>query len=107
MSEVAFDRETLGVSAQQNWHDNQMFGQIGSAISQMTPAQIASDLPFEDSSGTKALRSVAQEFKETIRLVVLEFSDACGTLGSGQQSALANYDDTEYQVSELFFTIRN
>ncbi len=107
MSEVVFDRKTLGISAQKNWHDNQIFGQIGSAISQMTPGQIANDLPSGDSSGTKVLRGAAQEFKETIRLVVLEFSDACGTLGSGQQSAIANYDDTEYQVSGLFFTIRN
>ena len=49
-----------------------------------------------------SLRSCLGEFREVMRWAVLEHSDACGVLGSGQEEVISNFDAAEYQVTENF-----
>lgn len=37
-----------------------------------------------------------------MRYTTLELSDACAVLGSGQEDAIADMDDTEYQGTKAF-----
>ena len=37
-----------------------------------------------------------------MRWAVLEYSDACGVLGSGQEEVISNFDAAEYQDTDNF-----
>ena len=35
----------------------------------------------------------------------MEYSDACAVLGSGQEEAISNFDDSEHQTKQYFWDI--
>ena len=37
-----------------------------------------------------------------MNMILEEYSDACATLGSGQEEAISNYDHTEFQATDNF-----
>ena len=102
VSGIEFDREAVGVSAKADWGDAEEFARIGSFMASIVTATSARDLPEGDNAGVSALRTALSECRNTMRWVVLEHGDACAVLGSGQESAIADFDSTEYQNTEDF-----
>ncbi|PID96998.1 MAG: hypothetical protein CSA83_02925 [Actinomycetales bacterium] len=105
MADLEFDRAALGVSAKKDWHDARQFADAGKAMDGLTPEAAVKELPSGDSYGTFALLGRVNYFKTTMQAVLREFSDACGVLGSGQESVIANHDETESEVSRLFMDV--
>lgn len=104
MGDIEFNREAVGVSAKKDWADANEFARIGSFMASLTTFSASVDLPEGDNSGVTSLRSCLGEFREVMRWAVLEHSDACGVLGSGQEEVISNFDAAEYQVTETSVT---
>ena len=102
MTQLEFDRDAVGVSAKADWKDSDEFSRIGSFISTITTYSVSRPLPQGDNSGTSALSGALGTYREVVRWVTMEFSDACAVLGSGQEAAIRNFDNTEYQSTEGF-----
>lgn len=102
MSGIEFNREAVGISAKKDWKDSETFGRIGQFITTLPAAGVANDLPVGDNVGVGALRKTAGQFAITMNMILEEYSDACATLGSGQEEAISNYDQTEFQATDNF-----
>lgn len=102
MGDIEFNREAVGVSAKKDWADANEFARIGSFMASLTTFSASVDLPEGDNSGVTSLRSCLGEFREVMRWAVLEHSDACGVLGSGQEEVISNFDTAEYQDTDNF-----
>ena len=103
---IEFDREAVGVSAKTDWHDADSFASIGARfLSFPNGAQVAHDMPSGSNMGTQKLRSTIGHYVEKMRWVVLEYSDACATLGSGQAEAISDFDATEFTTHEALSRI--
>lgn len=102
MARLEFDREAVGVSAKGDWKDSEEFAGISRYIGMLTVADAAVALPSGDNSGTSALTGALAEMTRTMRVVIAEYSDACAVLGSGQESAISDFDTTEYASTESF-----
>lgn len=100
-----FDRDAVGVNARKDWKDCEEFGRIASFLSTIPTHPAAPFLPAGDNSGVSALRSAASDFMREMRFVALEFNDACATLGAGQEAAISDFDNTEYQSTVDFTRI--
>lgn len=100
---IEFDRDAVGVSAKADWEDADTFAKIGSFMSSMPSGDgVAVALPSGSNVGTSSLKFALNEYQSTMRRVVLEYSDACAILGSGQEEMISDMDRTEYQhVSNL------
>lgn len=105
MSVIEFDRDAVGVSAKEDWTDSQTFATIGSFISYWNVSDAAKDLPEGDNAGVKSLRTNLGSFKQIMRWTVLEYSDACATLGSGQEEAISDFDSSEYKSKQTFLDL--
>ena len=102
MSTIEFDRAAVGVSAKADWTDSYTFGTIGSFIGSLYPGGIAVDLPAGDNSGVSDLRKKLANFQKVMKWTVMEYSDACAVLGSGQEEAINDFDVSEYQSKQAF-----
>ena len=102
MSDIEFDRDAVGINAKKDWVDANEFARIGSFLGSLEPDSVVANLPEGDNEGTTALRGSLREFKRVMRCVILEFSDACGILGSDQEAIISNWDATEYQSTTDF-----
>ena len=102
MSGIEFDRDAVGVSAKADWKDSEQFGQIASFVRGLSISGCVKDLPVGDNSGVYALRRALAYFRSTLTTVLTEFGDACAVLGSGQESAISDYDATEFQQTSRF-----
>ncbi|BCR79900.1 hypothetical protein [Arachnia rubra] len=102
MGDIEFNREALGVSAKKDWKDSEQFAWIGQFITTLRASGVATDLPVGDNGGVGALRKAAAHFVLTMNSVLQEYSDACAALGSGQETAVSNYDATESQNTDNF-----
>lgn len=107
MTTIEFDRTAVGVSAKADWRDSEEFAGIGHFMSTLDTHSIAQPLPEASNSGIHALRSAAAAFRSTMRYVVLEYSDACAILGSGQKSMISDFDESEYANSESYERLRS
>lgn len=102
MADVEFDRDAVEVSAKTDWQDAADFARIGSFLASLQVAPSALELPVGDNAGIGALRRALIDFRSTLRWVVLEYEDACAVLGSGQEAAITDFDETEYQQVDDF-----
>ena len=102
MSTIEFDRAAVGVSAKADWTDSYTFGTIGSFIGSLYPGGVAVDLPAGDNSGVSDLRKKLANFQKVMKWTIMEYSDACAVLGSGQEQVISNYDETEKFNDEKF-----
>lgn len=103
MSELEFDRDAVGVSAKRDWGDAESFASIGARfVSLPRGFQVAGDVPGGVGGGAGRLRSAVGSYVEKMRWVVMEYSDACATLGSGQAEAIGDFDETEYCTGAVF-----
>lgn len=91
---IVFNREAVGVVAKNQWRDAEDLAQIGRAVGRTTRA-VAFSLPGPGGSGPSSLNAAVGHFNKGMRLVILEYSDAAANLGSGTESAGANFDSTE------------
>lgn len=90
------------MSAKADWTDSYTFGTIGSFIGSLYPGGVAVDLPAGDNSGVSDLRKKLANFQKVMKWTVMEYSDACAVLGSGQEEAISDFDDSEYQSKQAF-----
>ncbi len=102
MQEVGFDRDSIGISIKKDWHDSEVFSSAGASMPYREAAGAVPDMPCGDGEGTRSLQSQLQTFCRVMRLVLLEYSDACALMGSGQEKAISNFDRSEYEVSDQF-----
>ncbi|WP_022868597.1 hypothetical protein [Schaalia vaccimaxillae] len=95
---IEFDRDAVGVSAKKDWEDADTFAKIGSYMTNLpSPYSVAQELPAGSNTGVVALRNSLADYGQTMRWVILEYSDACSVLGSGQEEAISDFDSAEYQ----------
>lgn len=103
---LEFDRDAVGVSAKRDWGDAESFASIGARFTSLPRGfQVAADVPGAAGGGTSRLRNAVADHVEKMRWVVLEYSDACATLGSGQAEAIKDFDATEYETSSALSRI--
>lgn len=105
MSRVEFDRDAVGVSAKANWTDSRTFVEIAAGFSNVGTDGVAPPIPRCDGMGTASLTAVLKYYRDTMKTVCLEFSDACAVLGSGQEEAISNTDRTENEIMTRFATL--
>lgn len=98
--DLEFDRSAVGIIANSNWNDAEEFGRISGSVLSMTLFPTARPLPEGDNSGVTALSTSTVLL--TLRNVIAEFSDAAAVLGSGTEDAIADFDHTEYEVTESY-----
>jgi hypothetical protein len=97
LTDIEFDRDAVGVSAKEDWKDANEFARISSFMSSLSTHEVAESLPTGDNSGVTALITGAGNFHKVMGWVISEYSDACGVLGSGQEAAISDYDQSESQ----------
>lgn len=102
MSTLQFDRDALGVSAKSDWHDSEIYSSLAFLLREFWMAGTAPDPPAVSHHGPAELRAALGEAQHLAMICLNEFSDACAVLGSGQQEAMEDYDETERQVSAHF-----
>ncbi|PID98180.1 MAG: hypothetical protein CSA82_00910 [Actinobacteria bacterium] len=102
MSDLEFDRESVGVSAKKDWRDSEEFSRIATFLAQLYASTAVQNLPSGDNAGVGNLRGSLNDFRSVLTDVLQEYGDACATLGSGQESAIANHDAAEVQNIEKF-----
>ena len=102
---IEFDREAVGVAANENWHDADTFGAISALIEATDVDECVSDTPSGVGPKTKQMPGKVVAFKRMMRDVVAEFSDACAILGSGTDGAVANFDETESTESQSYLDL--
>jgi hypothetical protein len=105
VSTIEFDRAAVGVSAKADWTDSYTFGTIGSFIHDLSMRDVAVNLPAGDNSGVSDLRKKLTSFKRVMKWTAMEYSDACAVLGSGQEEAISNFDDSEHQTKQSFWDL--
>lgn len=95
---IEFDRDAVGVSAKKDWKDADAFAKIGRFMASLSSgSEVAVALPAGSNVGVSSLKSALSDYRSAMRHVVLEYSDACATLGSGQEEMISDMDRTEYQ----------
>lgn len=99
-NDIEFDRQAVGVVANQNWTDAEEFGRISAMVLNMNIASTARPLPAGDNAGTSALATSTAIL--TLRNVIAEFGDAAAILGSGVEDTIADFDSTEYVATSSF-----
>ena len=102
---VAVDRDALGISAKEDWTDSETLANVAGGIQPVINDTSSSihDIPAgRGTDGVVRLRNEIGMFLETMRTVIREYSDAAALLGSGQESAMANYDTTETDTTGQF-----
>lgn len=102
LEEVSFNRDALGISAKKDWHDSAVFASAGASMPQQEIHGAIPEMPCGDGGGARSLQSQLHSFSRVMRYVLLEYSDACATMGSGQERAIANFDRSEYEISDRF-----
>lgn len=102
---INFDRDKVGISAKEDWHDSKTLANIGLDLNGESAYSIK-PLPEHD-SGRSSLKSKTDHFLNTMATVLFEFSDAAAILGSGQESAIANFDSTEQRNIQRFSRLQH
>ncbi|MFC2730827.1 MAG: hypothetical protein ACFN4L_03820 [Pauljensenia sp.] len=92
---VIFDSAGVGVVANAQWTDSDSLAGIGASVKRIAAESVAVDLPGTGGSGPEELRAAAKQFTQGMSMVILEYSDAFATLGSGVETARENFDATE------------
>ena len=92
---VIFDSAGVGVVANAQWTDSDSLAGIGASVKRISTESAAVDLPGPGGSGAEELRAAAKQFTQGMSMVILEYSDAFATLGSGVETARENFDATE------------
>ncbi|WP_175957491.1 hypothetical protein [Schaalia sp. Marseille-Q2122] len=105
MSGIEFDRDAVGVNAKANWTDSRSFVEIAAGFGATGVDGVAYPIPGADGTGAAALTGALRYYTDTLRTVCLEFSDACAVLGSGQEAAISNTDQTEKDIMAQFSTL--
>lgn len=99
---MGFNRDALGISAKKDWHDSEVFSSAGASMPIQEAAGAIPNMPCGDGEGARSLQSQLQTFCRVMRLVLLEYSDGCAVMGSGQEKTISNFDRSEYEVSDQF-----
>ena len=60
------------------------------------------NLSAGDNSCVSDLRKKLASFQKVMKWTVMEYSDACAVLGSGQEKAINDFDVSEYQSKQAF-----
>lgn len=102
MSDLAFDREAVGVSAKKDWTDAATMGRIAGSITEVTTSGVATQVGEYLVDGVASLEAAVPRCVTTIQMIVAECSDAAAILGSGQESAISDMDATEKYSSETY-----
>ena len=102
VADIEFNRSAVGINAKKDWEDADFFGQIGAQMSSAAPGGVALPLPAGSNEGTGKLGAAASQVTTVMRWMAQEFSDACALLGSGQETAISNNDETEAFNDERF-----
>ena len=92
---VIFDSAGVGVVANAQWTDSDSLAGIGASVKRIAAESVAVDLPGTGGSGPEELRAAAKQFTQGMSMVILEYSEAFATLGSGVETARENFDATE------------
>ncbi|WP_054953328.1 hypothetical protein [Flaviflexus massiliensis] len=112
MGVINYDRSELNTHAQTGWNDGQTLANIAFGVNELSgeadsrvkplPIDTVGGSGKTDNSGTESMKKEMGYFIETMNLIVLEFSDACGVLGSGSAETLSNADSTESVITQDF-----
>lgn len=93
--QINFDSSGVGVVANDQWTDADTLAGIGASAKRISTSSVAFALPGPGGEGPSELLQAAKNFTDAMSMVVLEYSDAFATLGSGVDSARKNFDSTE------------
>ena len=86
----------MGVVANDQWTDADTLAGIGASAKRISTSSVAFSLPGPGGGeGSSELLQAAKNFTDAMSMVVLEYSDAFATLGSGVESARKNFDSAE------------
>lgn len=102
MSDLAFDRAAVGVSAKRDWTDAATMGEIAGSMTGVTTSGVATPVGEYLADGAVGLESAVGHCFAAVQMIVAECSDAAAILGSGQESAIADMDATESVSSEAY-----
>ena len=94
-SHINFDSAGVGVVANDQWTDADSLAGVGASVRRISTDSVAVALPGPGGLGPGELRAAAKHFTQGMAMVVLEYSDAFATLGSGVDTARENFDGTE------------
>ena len=95
--QVIFNRDAVGVVSSANWTDAETVNRIAYGYNDpiYTAASVFPQIPNGDGGGVSKLSSALAEYLPLAQNCSKELSDACSVLGSGAQSAMANFDAAE------------
>ena len=94
-SHINFENAGVKIVENTQWTDSDSLAGIGASVDRIPAESVAVDLPGPGGLGPGELRAAAKHFTKAMSMVIMEYSDAFATLGSGVGSARENFDSTE------------